>query len=437
MADEYVDDGECLEIRRQLVNNDPNLTSLTIGYGGIYPLDGDWAGLGRDIGRNTHLNDLCVSPDARRRMPEEVRIHLFRGLASNRSIQKLTLRKGDGNWMDDEVANILANGIIQNAPLKELDIYDSNYRIQNGWQEIFTILRTNENCRLEKLNLSNSNINEGATLSLSRMLLRHGATLKTLNLRNSMSNNLSIFGWQALLQPLQDPIFRLEKLDLSRNYITDADEVVAALSNALANNSRLRELDLSYNSDVTATGWEAFSTVLRNPNTALEKVDMIGNHITDHVMIMFADALATNIRLRELHLVVGMYSVISQEFCAAFTHILCNNSSIVNTYRSNHTLGRLLIERHERFLPEDLRSLLRINRENTEIQAARLKIIRTHFSGSNIDLTTFIDAKTNILPHAIAWMARDDAVDRDDRNAYGMSLMYRFFCAKPTLLERN
>jgi hypothetical protein len=129
MADEYVDDGECLEIRRQLVNNDPNLTSLTIGYGGIYPLDGDWAGLGRDIGRNTHLNDLCVSPDARRRMPEEVRIHLFRGLASNRSIQILTLRKGDGNWMDDEVANILANGIIQiqNAPLKELDIYDSNY----------------------------------------------------------------------------------------------------------------------------------------------------------------------------------------------------------------------------------------------------------------------------------------------------------------------
>jgi hypothetical protein len=84
----------------------------------------------------------------------------------------------------------------------------------------------------------------------------------------------------------------LEKLDLSLSYITDA-EVATALSNALAtNNSRLRELDLSYSSDVTTMGCEAFSTVFCNPNTALEKLDMIDNHITNHVMILFADVLA-------------------------------------------------------------------------------------------------------------------------------------------------
>lgn len=44
-----VDYGDCLEIRRQIVDNDPNLMSLVIVYGGIYPLDGDcWAGLGLD-----------------------------------------------------------------------------------------------------------------------------------------------------------------------------------------------------------------------------------------------------------------------------------------------------------------------------------------------------------------------------------------------------
>ena len=276
----------------------------------------------------------------------------------------MTLRNDDcGDWLDDEVANIVADGIIQNAPLKELDMYDSHDMIHNGWQEIFTILRTIENCRLEKLHLSNGNINEGATLSLSRMLLCHGATLKTLNLRNSI-NNLSIVGWQALFQLLQDPSYRLEKLDLSCNS-NITDKVAAALSNALANNSRLRELDLSYNVGVTPMGWEAFSTVLCNPNTALEKVDIVVNDITDHVMIMFADALATNIRLRELHLLFGLISEISQEDYAAFTHILCNNSSIANTYCSNHTLGRLSVERHERFLSEDIISLLRINRENT------------------------------------------------------------------------
>ena len=84
----------------------------------------------------------------------------------------------------------------------------------------------------------------------------------------------------------------MEKLDLSLSYITDA-EVATALSNALAtNNSRLRELDLSYSSNVTTMGCEAFSTVFCNPNTTLEKLDMIDNHITNHVMILFADVLA-------------------------------------------------------------------------------------------------------------------------------------------------
>jgi hypothetical protein len=100
------------------------------------------------------------------------------------------------------------------------------------------------------------------------MLLRHGATLKTLNLTNSI-NNLSIVGWQALFQLLQDPSYRLEKLDLSHNFIiSDEVAVAAALSNALANNSRLRELDFSYSIDVCVTGWEAFLTVVCNPNTA-------------------------------------------------------------------------------------------------------------------------------------------------------------------------
>ena len=69
----------------------------------------------------------------------------------------------------------------------------------------------------------------------------------------------------------------LEKLNLSGNGIND--EVSAALSIALTNNSRLRELDLSRNLYVTATGWVGFSVVLRNPNTALEKMDLSDNQI--------------------------------------------------------------------------------------------------------------------------------------------------------------
>ncbi len=78
--------------------------------------------------------------------------------------------------------------------------------------------------------------------------------------------------------------------------------VAAALTNALANNSRLRELCLSCNPGVTLKGWVGFSAVLRNPNTVLEKLDLRFNHINDHVITTFADALANNNMLRELNL---------------------------------------------------------------------------------------------------------------------------------------
>ena len=92
----------------------------------------------------------------------------------------------------------------------------------------------------------------------------------------------------------------LEKLNLRRNYFTD--EVVAAFANALANNISLRELDLSSNHDITAMGWVAFSAVLRNPNSALERLGLRCNNINDNVMITFAHTLANNSRLRDIFL---------------------------------------------------------------------------------------------------------------------------------------
>ena len=68
-------------------------------------------------------------------------------------------------------------------------------------------------------------------------------------------------------------------------------------------------------------------------------------------------------------------------------------------------------------MPSDLRSLLQLNRENTKIEAARRKILQCHFSGSDISIQPFIAMDLNALPHAIAWMARDE---------HGSSLLYTF-----------
>ena len=323
--------------------------------------------------------------------------------------------------IDDEVANILANGIIRNAPLKELNIRGATDISHIGWLEIFSALQMNPKCRLEKLILYLAHINEAAALSLSNVILRHTATLKTLRLSDSIEY-ITIAGWGALFHPLlQNPNSVLEKLDLSLSATNITDEVATALTIALANNSRLRKLDLSSNHDVTATGWVGFSVVLRNPNTALEILDLQDNDLNDQVITYFADALVNNNMLRDLNL---NGTNVSYDGYAAFTHTLCNNASILITYHSNHTLARLCANTYDgRRFPEDLSSLLQVNRENSKSQAARLKIIKTHFSGRDSNMQHFMDIDLSVRPHAIAWMTRDDH-------------LCQFLRAEPSLVEK-
>jgi hypothetical protein len=66
-------------IMHQLEGNDINLKSLEVVGQDYYPPNGDWAGLGRAMGRNSHLKELCVSG----RTPMVYIRDLFSGIASN------------------------------------------------------------------------------------------------------------------------------------------------------------------------------------------------------------------------------------------------------------------------------------------------------------------------------------------------------------------
>ena len=77
-----------------------------------------------------------------------------------------------------------------------------------------------------------------------------------------------------------------------------SDEILDPLANDPSNNSRLRELSLSNNGDVTAVGWEALLDVFLNPNSTLEVLDLSNNRIDDQVMVPLADVLANNEKLK-------------------------------------------------------------------------------------------------------------------------------------------
>ena len=79
------------------------------------------------------------------------------------------------------------------------------------------------------------------------------------------------------------------------------DEIVLSLANVLSGNIRLRELALTpcTRGGVTTASWGAFTAALRNPYSALEKLDLINNDsITDHVIDSFAESLANNNKIR-------------------------------------------------------------------------------------------------------------------------------------------
>jgi hypothetical protein len=80
----------------------------------------------------------------------------------------------------------------------------------------------------------------------------------------------------------------LKKLEISRNSI--GDTWINALTNALLNNCTLKELTIYENPDVTPAGWANFSTVLRNPTSALEVLKVWSDSINDDVLYSFAGA---------------------------------------------------------------------------------------------------------------------------------------------------
>jgi len=143
-------------------------------------------------------------------------------------------------------------------------------------------------------------------------------------------------------------------------------------------------------------------------------------------MISFANALVNNSKIIELLISDGEFDLV--HVWQSFSRILCDKSIIMDTYQSNHKLQKLFQdERNEREfrMPRGLRLLLRINSENSRSQAARLKIIEHHFH-DGFTSQPFVGMEWNVLPHGIAWMAKE-------LNGH----FYDFLRSMPSLFDAN
>ena len=275
---------------------------------------------------------------------------------------------------------------------------------------------------LEVLNASVNNIDDGGLAALANAV-GNSIALKNLSLVNNQL--ISPAGWQAFFHALQTCHLVIEELDLSCSNIDDAG--ISSLVIALSNASSLSSLHLATNRSITSVGWMELSTLLQYPGSNLKILFIPDNGINEEVAVSFANALSNNTSLKTLALFGFLgtpISSISSRGIEVIGNLLCDKSSIESIYSSNHTLQQLYWS--DIHLHTDLMSFFKLNQNDNKAEVARQKILQYHFSNGDNNIQDLVDMSLNVIPHAIAWVGRDDTA---------RSLLYRLIHGMPSLFD--
>ena len=398
------------------------------GHSGLRKLDLSSTNVGK-LGCSALVDDLLSNPNINLRilnlgsnhLGDAEAVALSSGIAGNTTLKEINLSNNRGitevgwqalfgtlsnsscrlerlmlaqNWINDAAAQSLFNALTSKTTLKTLNLGYIRGITITGWRVLFDFLR-NQTCALENLDLSDNSPNDEAMNALTDALASN-RSLKSLNLGGNYGITAT---WQRFFSTvLANPSSELEKLDLRCCAINDAE--IRALTDALVNNSKLKVLDLSHNFQITDTGWETFSSVLESPHTALEELELQGSHTDDDTATLLVNSLANNKKLKKL-------MIDHSDDWEPPLSVLCNTNSIMDTIGSNHALEKVGCNFSP--LADEFESLLQINREKSPSQASRLKISKAHFKGGFIT-QPFVGMDLNVLPHAMAWMGRDGEV---------------------------
>jgi len=301
-----------------------------------------------------------------------------------------------------------------NMTLKSLDV--SSYRSDHsvtpaGWIRFFQLLLDSGfNSCLEELSLGSSNIDDEGAALLAEWLVA-STSLKNLDL--SGNRFVTASGWAKCVGVMAVAELVLEELDL--NYTNIDDEGATLLTDLLAKTSTLISLKIYY-TDITTSGLSAFADVLRRPSSNLKVLKI--SDCNDDVIC----DLATNLEVLD----VFWTPHITNQGWRAMESALCDISSISAIYNSNHTL-------HTLSPPDGTHSgtfdyLLETNYNKNKVEVARTKILQFYLSNVATIRPTFDGLAVSVLPIAIAWLVRDRR---------GFSTLYHLFQVMPSLYSHS
>ena len=308
--------------------------------------DSEIGELGRDIGCNTHLRRLqflgekpCHDIDDSN---EQYKL-LCKGLKENQSIEELNLVCF--NQAEGEIWEFLGPFLENDKNLKRLRVYngvDGSISCEGMRLLVTPLMRR---CSpLDKLEIADSRIDDSILIELIMAFQENPAlTPKALDLR---CNDIDVYGCKLIARLLRGPRCTMESLTLWENEFDTQDdyddvETINLFTNALIENTTLKELDLTFNH--TANGIEAFS------------------------------------------------------------QFLCNTANISATYFSNHTIHFFRGLDVGNPLHNDLKVYLEWNENVNKKMVARQKIFMQHFI-RDFNMHPFKEMKSDLLVHVLSFI---------------------------------
>lgn len=416
-------------ILRQIRDNSPEFTTLRLCDKYLWCDELDYwpenakelAWLGIFLGGNTIINELYTTYTY---VPPpkscDAGIEVFRrGLGNNKSIQKVNFCFN--NLSDGRLFSMLDTFFKNNNRLKEVEVEECNFG--SGGVRQFSLALGGCQKSLKYIDISGSEMGDGQVVDIITALSMH-PQLEYLDLS---AMNIGRNECTALSTLLRHTTTKLQKLRLIQN---DIDDVGLETLKQAVNGHALQQLDIGDNDSITIQGWKSLSTILELPGCKLEILHIDNNNIGDEGALVFANALAKNSSIKLLGLGAnGM----SMDGWRPFEKLLCDTSSINNTYLSNHTLNDVgsTPDVPNPVVPTLVVSFLHSNRSSLDKrQVPMRKIIENH---SHFNMEPFFEWELKVLPIMMEWFIKAAALEVGSVETNKLESMYDFIKEFPML----
>jgi len=366
------------EILRRIEQNDAQFTELHIGYS---MFDGRFAS--SDAGDYSRLGA---------------------AIGNNTHLKDLIVAHDDDEEEDslDATNTEFFDGLKSNSSISDLTLHCRNHTLAGGIGH--EILKS-----YQKIN------NNLTCLCIQRAVLDNG-------------------GGNAITETLRW-CRHLKNINLGWNSITD--EKLLPMIEAIRGGcyTSLKNLYL-YRNRIGNAACQAIATLLGDPNCNIRHFHLDNNQIGNEGATAIADTLVNNTKLKGLYLEGNPFE---PSVVGIFCTVLCNTSSVNDTYRSNHTLEWLSLSDEQRGQHADhLAALLKMNEEKNKSHVAIKKILKCH---PNIDMEPLFEWDADgeqtlkALPHVVDWFERAGGAvaGAHDVEEKKLTAIFKFAKAMPIL----